>query len=82
MDYIDNGTSVFMKCIENGTPMFDGQDGLKYDIWSTTMIFFYMHMGMMCWYYSVVIGYNTSKKPNNTTKKELKRKRKNPWISS
>jgi len=37
MDSTDNGKSGFIKCTVNGTPIFDGQNGLRYEIWSSGM---------------------------------------------
>jgi hypothetical protein len=70
MDYIDNGY------IDNGTPMFDGQNGQNYEIWNSRMKVFLKSQGYDVWD-SVVSGYITSRKPPKTAaKKELKRNNK------
>jgi hypothetical protein len=57
----------------NGVPMFNGQNGLKYEMWSRRMKkFFIQAQGYDIWK-SVVTGYNATKKPKTATKKELKR---------
>jgi hypothetical protein len=37
MDSTDNGKLGFIKCTINGTSIFDGQNGLSYEIWSSRM---------------------------------------------
>jgi hypothetical protein len=55
----------------NGTPMFDGQNGQNYEICSTRMKTFLQAQGYdVC--YLVITGYTTSKKPKTATKKDLK----------
>jgi hypothetical protein len=60
---------------ENGVPMFNGQNGLKYEMWRRrTEVFLQAHG-----YYielSVVTGYDSSKRENTTTKKEMKKNKK------
>jgi hypothetical protein len=57
-------------------PQFNGQNGLKYEIWSNRMKTFLQAQGCDIWR-SVVTGYTTTKKPLKTaTKKELKRNNK------
>jgi hypothetical protein len=49
------------------------RSGLKYEMWSIRMKTFLQAHGYDIWY-SVVTGYNATKKPPKTaTKKELKR---------
>jgi hypothetical protein len=59
----------------NGVPMFNGQNGLDYEIWRRRMKTFLQAQGYDIWY-SVVTGYNGSKKPKTATKKELKKNNK------
>jgi hypothetical protein len=59
----------------NGAPMFNGQKGLKYELWSCRMKVFLQAQGYDVWH-SVVTGYNATKKPKTATKKELKRNNK------
>jgi hypothetical protein len=49
--------------------MFYGQNGLDYEIWSRKMKTCLQEQGYAIWY-SIVIGYNGSKKPKTSTKKE------------
>jgi hypothetical protein len=58
----------------NGAPMFNGQKGLKYELWNRMKVFLQEH-GYDVWH-SVVTGYNATKKPKTATKKELKRNKK------
>jgi hypothetical protein len=64
-----------MEFTENGVPMFDGQSGLKYEMWSIRTRTFLEAHGYDIWY-SVVTGYNATKKEKTTTKKELKKNNK------
>jgi hypothetical protein len=60
----------------NGEPMFNGQKGLKYELWSCRMKVFLQEQGNEVWN-SVVTRYTTTKKPPKTAaKKELKRNNK------
>jgi hypothetical protein len=57
-------------------PQFNGQNGLKYEIWSNIMKSFLQAQGCDIWR-SVVTGYTTTKNPLKTaSKKELKRNNK------
>jgi hypothetical protein len=62
MDVMDNGYR------SNGILRFDGQIGLKYDMWNKKMKTFLQAQGYNVWY-SVIIGYTGPKKPKNATKK-------------
>jgi hypothetical protein len=60
---------------ENGVPLFNGHNGLKYELWSGRMKIFLQAYG----YYiclSFITGYDSSKRENTTTKKELKKNKK------
>jgi hypothetical protein len=60
---------------ENGVPMFNGHNGLKYEMWSRrTKVFLHAH-GNYIWP-SVVTGYDSSKMEKTATKKELKKNKK------
>jgi hypothetical protein len=67
-----NGVQIFSL---NGVPMFNGQKGLKYELWSIRMKTFLKAHGYDI-RKSVVSGYNATKKPKNVAKKELKRNKK------
>jgi hypothetical protein len=58
----------------NGVLMFNGQNGLDYESWSRRMKTFFQAHRYDIWY-SIVIGYNDSKKPNIAAKKQLKKKK-------
>jgi hypothetical protein len=60
---------------ENGVPMFNGQNGFKYEIWSRRMEVFLQAQGHYIWL-SVVTGYDSSKRAKTATKKELKKNNK------
>jgi hypothetical protein len=64
-----------MEYTENGVPMFNGQNGLEYEMWSIRTKTFLKAQGYDIWY-SVVTGYNATKKSKTTTKKELKKNNK------
>jgi hypothetical protein len=64
-----------MDYTENGVPQFNGQNGLKYEMWSIGMKTFLEAQGYDIWY-SVVTGYNATKKEKTATKKELKKNNK------
>jgi hypothetical protein len=55
---------------ENGVPLFNSQNGLKYEIWRRSMKVLLQEHGHYIWL-SVVIRYDSSKRENTTTKKEL-----------
>jgi hypothetical protein len=60
---------------ENGVPLFNGQNGLKYEIWSRrTKVFLQAH-GNYIWL-SVIKRYDSSKREKTATKKELKKNNK------
>jgi hypothetical protein len=66
-----NHWKEIMDYSENGVPLFNGQNGLKYEIWSgRTKVFLKAH-GYDIWK-SVVTGYDSSKREKTTSKKELK----------
>jgi hypothetical protein len=60
---------------ENGVPLFNGQNGLKYEIWSGRTKVFLQAQGYYIWL-SFVIGYDSSKRENTAAKKELKKNNK------
>ena len=60
---------------ENGVPMFNGQNGFKYDMWSGRTEVFLQAQGHYIWL-SVVTGYDSSKRAKTATKKELKKNNK------
>jgi hypothetical protein len=60
-----------MDYFENGVSFFNGHNGLKYEIWSGRMKVFLKAQGYDIWK-SIVIGYDSSKREKNTTKKDLK----------
>ena len=60
---------------ENGVPMFNGQNGFKYEMWSRRMEVFLQAQGNYIWL-SVVTGYDSSKREKIVAKKELKKKNK------
>jgi hypothetical protein len=61
-----------MDYFENGVPLFNGRNELKYEIWNrSTKIFLQAH-GHYIWL-SVVIGYDSSKREKIAAKKELKK---------
>jgi hypothetical protein len=64
-----------MEYTENGVPLFNGQNGLKYEMWSIRTRTFLEAQGYDIWY-SVVTGYNATKKEKTATKKELKKNNK------
>jgi hypothetical protein len=61
---------------ENGVPLFNGENGLKYEMWSIRMKGFLQEQGNYIWL-SVIIGYDSSKREKTTTKKELNKNKKN-----
>jgi hypothetical protein len=60
---------------ENGVPMFNGQNGFKYEMWSIRMKVFLHAHGHYIWL-SVVTGYDSSKREKSATKKELRKNKK------
>jgi hypothetical protein len=60
---------------ENGVPMFNGQNGLKYEMWSIRMKVFLQAQGHYIWL-SVVTIYDSSKMEKTAAKKELKKNNK------
>jgi hypothetical protein len=65
-----------MECSVNGETMFNGQKGMKYEMWSIRMKTFLQARGYDVWKL-LVTGYTTTKKPPKTAaKKDLKRKKK------
>jgi hypothetical protein len=60
---------------ENGVPMFNGQNGFKYEMWSRRTEVFLQVQGHYIWL-SVVTGYDSSKRAKTATKKELKKNKK------
>ena len=67
-----NGAQMFSM---NRVIMFNDQNGLDYEIWRKIMKTCLQAQRYDIWY-SVVIGYNGSKKPKTATKKELKKNNK------
>ena len=64
-----------MEYTENGVPLFNGHNGLKYEMWSIRKRTFLEEHGYYIWYL-VVTGYNATNKSNTTAKKELKKNKK------
>jgi hypothetical protein len=60
---------------KNGVPMFNGQNGFKYEMWSRRTEVFLQAQGNYIWL-SVVTGYDSSKRGYTATKKELKKNNK------
>ena len=61
-----------MDYYENGVPVFNGQNGLNYEISSgSTKVYLQVH-GYYIWL-SIVIGYDSSKREKTAAKKELKK---------
>ena len=60
---------------ENGVPMFNGQNDFKYDMWRIRMKVFLQAQGHYIWLLVVTI-YDSSKRENTATKKELKKNKK------
>jgi hypothetical protein len=60
---------------ENGVPMFDGQNGFKYEMWRRRTNVFLQAQGHYIWL-SVGTGYDSSKREKTATKKELKKNKK------
>jgi hypothetical protein len=70
-----NHWKEIMDYSENGVPMFNGQNGFKYEIWSRRTEVFLQAQGHYIWL-SVVTGYDSSKREKTATKKELKKNNK------
>jgi hypothetical protein len=60
---------------ENGVPMFNGQNGFKYEMWSIRTKVFLQAQGHYIWL-SVVTGYDSSKREKTVAKKELRKNKK------
>jgi hypothetical protein len=60
---------------ENGVPMFNGQNGLNYEMWTIRTELFLQAQGLYIWL-SVVTGYDSSKREKTAAKKELKKNKK------
>jgi hypothetical protein len=60
---------------ENGVPMFNGQNGFKYEMWSIRTEVFLQAQGHYIWL-SVVTGYDSSKREKTAAKKELRKNNK------
>ena len=60
---------------KNGVPMFNGQNGFKYEMWSRRTKVFLQAQRHYIWL-SVVTGYDSSKRAKTATKKELKKNNK------
>jgi hypothetical protein len=60
---------------ENGVPLFNGQNGLKYDIWKRSTKVILQEQWHYIWL-SVVTGYDSSKRENTAARKELKKNNK------
>lgn len=60
---------------ENGVAFFNGQNGLKYELWrGRTKVFLQAH-GYFMWLL-VITGYDSSKREKIVAKKELKKNKK------
>jgi hypothetical protein len=60
---------------ENGILMFNGQNGLKYEMWSRRKKLFLQAHGHYIWL-SVVTRYDSSKRAKTVAKKEIKKNKK------
>jgi hypothetical protein len=60
---------------KNGVPMFNRQNGFKYEMWSIRTKVFLQEHGHYIWL-SVIIGYDSSKREKTATKKELRKNNK------
>jgi hypothetical protein len=70
-----NHWKEIMDYSKNGVPMFNGQNGLKYEMWSRrTKVFLQAHGHYIR--LSVVTGYDSSKRAKTAAKKELKKNKK------
>jgi hypothetical protein len=64
-----------MDYFENGVPMFNGQNGFKYEMQSRRKKVFLQAQGHYIWL-SVITGYDSSKREKTVAKKKLKKKKK------
>ena len=70
-----NHWKKIMDYSKNGIPMFNGQNGFKYEIWSIrTEVFLQAQGHYIC--LSVVTRYDSSKRAKTAAKKELKKNNK------
>jgi hypothetical protein len=60
---------------ENEVPMFNGQNGFKYEMWSIRTKVFLQEQGHYIWL-SVVTGYDSSKRAKTIAKKEVRKNNK------
>jgi hypothetical protein len=60
---------------KNGVPMFNGQNGFKYEMWSIRMEVFLQAQGNYIWL-SVVTGYDSSKREKTPTKNKFRKNNK------
>jgi hypothetical protein len=60
---------------KNGVSLFNGHNGLKYDMWSGRTKVFLQEQGYYIWL-SIVSGYDSSKREKTAAKKELKKNNK------
>ena len=60
---------------KNGVPLFNGQNGLNYEIWSKITKVFLQAQGHYI-FLSVITRYDSSKREKTTTKNELKKNKK------
>jgi hypothetical protein len=60
---------------KNGVPMFNGQNGFKYEMWSIRMKVYLKTQEHYIWL-SVVTGYDSSKREKTRAKKELRKNNK------
>jgi hypothetical protein len=70
-----NHWKEIMEYTENGVPLFNGHNGLEYDMWSIRMRTFLKAHGYDI-LYTISIGYDATNKSKTTTKKELKKNNK------
>jgi hypothetical protein len=70
-----NHWKEIMDYFENGVPMFNGKNGLKYEMWSRRTKVFLQAKGNYIWL-SFFKGYVSSKRENTAAKKELKKNNK------
>jgi hypothetical protein len=61
--------------LRNGVPMFNGQNGFKYEMWSIRIEVFLQEHGHYIWL-SVVTEYDSSKRAKTAAKKELRKNKK------
>jgi hypothetical protein len=58
---------------ENGVPMFNGQKGFKYDMWSMRTEVFLQAQGHYIWL-SVFTGYDSSKRAKDCNQEGIEEK--------